>query len=93
MNDSTAVSWDTTSTTMPNQYQSQDYAAPAPVDVPEAVQAPDPVPVPVSEASTVCGDSRKIRAWALAQGIPVGKRGRLKPDVIARYNEAHGATA
>ena len=36
-------------------------------------------------------DARAIRAWAKTQGIEVGARGRIKPDVIARYNEAHGA--
>lgn len=36
-------------------------------------------------------DARAIRAWAKSQGIEVGARGRIKPDVIARYNEAHGA--
>ena len=34
-------------------------------------------------------DARVIRAWAKSQGIEVGARGRIKPDVIARYNEAH----
>lgn len=34
-------------------------------------------------------DARAIRAWAKSQGIEVGARGRIKPDVIARYNEAH----
>jgi hypothetical protein len=34
-------------------------------------------------------DARAIRAWAKAQGIEVGARGRIKPDLIARYNEAH----
>lgn len=68
----------TTSTVeIPKQYQSQD----EPVSTPAAPTT--------SPTSTV--DSRKVRAWALSQGIPVGKRGRIKPDVIARYNEAHGA--
>lgn len=40
-----------------------------------------------STSSTV--DARAIRAWAKAQGIEVGARGRIKPDVIARYAEAH----
>ena len=34
-------------------------------------------------------DAAHIRAWAIQQGIPVGKRGRIKPDVIARYDEAN----
>lgn len=67
----------TTSTTdIPKQYQSQDV----------------PVPAPEPTTSTTSSvDSRKVRAWATSQGIPVGKRGRIKPDVIARYNDAHGA--
>jgi hypothetical protein len=36
-------------------------------------------------------DARAIRAWAKSQGIEVGARGRIKPEIIARYNEAHGA--
>lgn len=67
----------TTSTTdIPKQYQSQD--------------APVPAPEPTT-STTSSVDSRKVRAWATSQGIPVGKRGRIKPDVIARYNDAHGA--
>jgi hypothetical protein len=62
---------------IPKQYQAQD----------EPVSTPAPVPT----TSTTTVDSRKVRAWAISQGIPVGKRGRIKPDVIARYNEAHGA--
>lgn len=42
-------------------------------------------------STTTTVDSRAIRAWAKAQGIEVGARGRIKPDVIARYNDAHGA--
>lgn len=69
--------WMTTGTTdIPKQYQSEDVSVPA----------PEPA---ASATSTV--DSRKVRAWAISQGIPVGKRGRIKPDVIARYNEALGA--
>lgn len=67
----------TTSTVdIPKQYQSQD--------------VPVPAPVPATSATSTV-DSRKVRAWAVSQGIPVGKRGRIKPDVIARYTEAHGA--
>lgn len=65
----------TSAVEIPKQYQSED----APVSAPE--------PAPSATTSTV--DSRKVRAWAISQGIPVGKRGRIKPDVIARYDEAH----
>ena len=34
--------------------------------------------------------SKEIRAWARAQGLAVGERGRLHPNVIAAYNTAHG---
>lgn len=68
----------TTSTVdIPKQYQSQD--------------APVPAPEPTTSTTSSVVDSRKVRAWAISQGIPVGKRGRIKPDVIARYTEAHGA--
>ena len=62
-------------------------------DIPKQYQSVDaPVPAPEPAASTTSSvDSRKVRAWAISQGIPVGKRGRIKPDVIARYVEAHGA--
>ena len=62
-------------------------------DIPKQYQSEDaPVPAPEPAASTTSSvDSRKVRAWAISQGIPVGKRGRIKPDVIARYNDAHGA--
>lgn len=30
-----------------------------------------------------------IRAWAREQGMAVGKRGRVHPDVINAYREAH----
>lgn len=30
-----------------------------------------------------------IRAWAVEQGLPVGKRGRLHPDVLTAYEAAH----
>ena len=31
---------------------------------------------------------KAIRAWALAKGLPVGKRGRIPADVALAYNEA-----
>ena len=33
--------------------------------------------------------SREVRAWARDNGIDVGARGRVHPDVIAKYQEAH----
>jgi hypothetical protein len=31
----------------------------------------------------------EVRAWAVAQGIPVADRGRLRPEVWAAYQAAH----
>ncbi|WP_422631936.1 ERCC4 domain-containing protein [Pseudokineococcus basanitobsidens] len=47
----------------------------------------DAVPVPgaAPEPST-----REVRAWALAQGMAVSDRGRLRPDVVAAWRAAHG---
>ena len=36
-------------------------------------------------------DSKAIRAWAIENGVEVGQRGRIHPEVIAAYNEAHAA--
>lgn len=35
-------------------------------------------------------DITDVRAWAVRNGIPVGTRGRIKPEVLAAYQEAHG---
>nr|WP_240894782.1 ERCC4 domain-containing protein [Kineococcus siccus] len=34
--------------------------------------------------------SREVRAWALAQGLPVSDRGRLRPEIVAAWRAAHG---
>jgi nucleoid-associated protein Lsr2 len=34
--------------------------------------------------------SADIRAWALAQGIPVSERGRIPANVVAQYEAAAG---
>lgn len=34
---------------------------------------------------------KAIRAWALAKGLPVGKRGRIPVDVQLAYQEASRA--
>lgn len=31
----------------------------------------------------------EVREWAREQGVAVGKRGRLAPDVVKAYNAAH----
>lgn len=40
---------------------------------------------PVQAASTA-----EVRAWARGQGLPVSDRGRLRPEVVAAYEQAHG---
>lgn len=35
----------------------------------------------------------QVREWARQHGVPVGKRGRLHPDVIAAYAEANSTPA
>jgi hypothetical protein len=35
---------------------------------------------------------RQVRAWAISIGLPVSDRGRLRPDVIQAWREAHSAT-
>ncbi len=34
----------------------------------------------------------QIRAWAVQQGLDVAAKGRLRPEVITAYNEAHRST-
>jgi Lsr2 len=34
-------------------------------------------------------DSKAIRAWAMANGIPMNTRGRIQADVIDKYTAAH----
>ena len=34
-------------------------------------------------------DTKAVRAWAIANGIPVSVRGRVPADVIERYAAAH----
>ena len=46
--------------------------------------------VKASGSSSVI-DSKAIRAWAVENGVEVGQRGRIHPEVIAAYNEAHAA--
>jgi hypothetical protein len=41
-------------------------------------------------ATAATGTTSEIRAWAIAQGLPVSVRGRLKPEVVEAYTEAHG---
>jgi hypothetical protein len=34
-----------------------------------------------------------IRTWAKSAGLAVGDRGRLSPDIVAAYNDAHSTAA
>ena len=35
------------------------------------------------------GATAAIRAWAVAEGLPVSDRGRLRPEIVAAYEAAH----
>lgn len=43
-------------------------------------------PLPPAEPTTA-----EVRAWAVASGLPVSDRGRLRPEVLAAYRSAHGS--
>lgn len=55
----------------------------------------DPREAPVAASNVTKPDDgplpspQVIRLWAALQGMTVGKRGRLHPDVIAAYRAAH----
>lgn len=34
-------------------------------------------------------DTKAVRVWAIANGIPVSARGRVQADVMERYSAAH----
>lgn len=40
---------------------------------------------------TTVPTTAEIRAWAVAQGLQVGKRGTLSAEVRTAYNEAHAS--
>lgn len=48
---------------------------------------PMAAPLEPAPASTA-----EMRAWAIDQGLPVASKGRLRPEVIAAYDEAHPTT-
>ncbi len=35
------------------------------------------------------GEATAVRAWAKEQGLPVGERGRIAPDLYDAYTAAH----
>ena len=50
----------------------------------------DNFPQPYRELVEPSGPSPKaVRAWAIARGLPVGKRGRVPADVTLAYQQAH----
>lgn len=49
----------------------------APTDLADAPQAPEP-------------STAEVRAWALAEGLVVSDRGRLRPEIWQSWREAHG---
>lgn len=45
-----------------------------------------PLAVPLEPAPP---STASIRAWATQQGLPVAAKGRLRPEIVAAYNDAH----
>jgi hypothetical protein len=43
-----------------------------------------------TEKGTVLPTPAEIRTWARSQGLSVGERGRLKPEIHEAYSKAHG---
>lgn len=66
-----------------------DFNAPAPPVPPED---DDSFPQPYRELIEPTQPTpRAVRAWALAQGLSVGKRGRIASDVFLAYMQEQGA--
>lgn len=65
-------------------------AAAAPVSL---VKAPAPAAAAPTVPAGTTVNAKEARAWAKANGIAVGERGRLHPDVIAGYLAATGGKA
>ncbi|WP_375430746.1 ERCC4 domain-containing protein [uncultured Friedmanniella sp.] len=53
-------------------------------------EVPEPTPRPLS-ADAAGPSTAEIRAWALLQGFPVADRGRLKPEIVAAWQESQAA--
>jgi hypothetical protein len=47
-------------------------------------------PAPAAPPTPSGPSTAEVRAWALAHGLPVSDRGRLRPDVWAAWDEARG---
>lgn len=50
-------------------------------------EVPDPTPAPMDVAAAP--STAEIRVWAQLHGYPVADRGRLRPEVLAAWHEAH----
>lgn len=50
-------------------------------------------PVPAAPPAPSGPSTAEVRAWALAQGLHVSDRGRLRPEVWAAWEQAHPAGA
>lgn len=53
-------------------------------------------PIDTREAEPIAGgvQPRIVRQWALSHGLDVGRRGKVRDEIVALYVEAHqGATA
>lgn len=57
---------------------------------PAAAPAPTPAPVVSTPAVEGTVNAKDARAWAKANGIAVGERGRLHPDVLNAFAAATG---
>jgi hypothetical protein len=42
-----------------------------------------------TRASSGRSDLAEIRTWAQGEGLPVAERGRIKQEIISKYDEAH----
>jgi hypothetical protein len=67
------------------------------VKAPRAPKAPAAPKTVVTGAPTTAPtggtvDAKAVRAWAKANGVEVGERGRIKPEVITRYLAGGGKT-
>jgi hypothetical protein len=55
----------------------------------EAGPAPEAPPTPGRPTGP---STAEVRAWALAEGLAVSDRGRLRPDVWAAWEQAHSGS-
>lgn len=66
-------------------------SAPAQAAPADAVSTEVSVPTQPTKTVSTGVDAKAARAWAKAQGMAVGERGRLHPTVISAYVAANGA--